>query len=80
MTRRTIAALACSLALVGSLAACSNNDTPEEAESAVCTSLAEVKTAAAGVMAQDSVRPMPIVGASSRVNSSRLAVWSGQAG
>ena len=51
MTRRTIAALACSLVLIGPLAACSSSDTQEEAESAVCASLAEVKTAAAGVKA-----------------------------
>lgn len=53
MTRRTIAALVCSLALVGPLTGCSNSDTQEEAESAVCTSLAEVKTAAAGVKSLD---------------------------
>ena len=50
MTRRTITALACSLALIGSLAACSS-DTQQEAESAVCTSLAQVKAAAADVKA-----------------------------
>lgn len=49
MTRRTTVTLACSLLFVGSLAACSNSDTQEDAESAVCTSVAEVKTAAAGV-------------------------------
>ena len=49
MTQRTIAAWACSLLLLGSLAACSNSETQEEAESAVCTSLAQVKTAAADV-------------------------------
>jgi hypothetical protein len=53
MTRRTIAALVCSLALVGPQTGCSNADTQEEAESAVCTSLAEVKTAAAGVKSLD---------------------------
>lgn len=53
MTRRTIAALMCSLALAAPLTACSNTDTQEEAESAVCTSLAEVKTAAAGVKSLD---------------------------
>lgn len=53
MTSRRIAALLCSLTLVGSLTACSNSDTQEEAESAVCTSLAEVKTAAAGVKSLD---------------------------
>lgn len=51
MPRRSIITLACTLALAGSLAACSNSETQEEAESAVCTSLAQVKTAAAGVKA-----------------------------
>lgn len=44
------------LTLVGSLTACSNSDTQEEAESAVCTSLAEVKTAAAGVKSLEAAR------------------------
>ena len=73
MTRRTIAALACSLALVGSLAACSNNDTQEEAESAVCTSLAEVKTAAAGVKALNADSTVDEVEAAQQALESAIA-------
>ena len=73
MTRRTIAALACSLALVGSLAACSNNDTQEEAESAVCTSLAEVKTAAAGVKALNAESTVNEVEAAQQALESAIA-------
>lgn len=52
MTRRNTAALACALALAGTLAACSSDtETQQEAESAVCVSLAAVKTAAADVRA-----------------------------
>lgn len=73
MTRRTIAALACSLALVGSLTACSNNDTQEEAESAVCTSLAEVKTAAAGVKALNADSTVDEVEAAQQALESAIA-------
>jgi hypothetical protein len=50
MARRTLAVLASSLILAGSLGACSSQ-TQDQAESAVCASLAQVKTAAAGVKA-----------------------------
>lgn len=59
MIRRTIAAFACSLALVGSLTACATQPTTTattvqpEAEANVCAKLADVQTAAAGVKALD---------------------------
>ena len=52
MARRVLLAVACSVVLAGSLTACSS-DTQSDAESAVCTSIAGVKTAAAGVRALD---------------------------
>ena len=52
MARRILLAVACSVVLAGSLTACSS-DTQSDAESAVCTSIAGVKTAAAGVRALD---------------------------
>lgn len=51
MVRRTIVALACSIAMAGTLTACTSNETQEEAEAAVCTSLASVRTAVDGVKA-----------------------------
>jgi uncharacterized phage infection (PIP) family protein YhgE len=50
MFTRTATAVACSLLLAGSLAAC-GSESQSEAESAVCTSIAAVKTAADGVRA-----------------------------
>ncbi len=49
MSRRAVAALASPLILVTALGACSSSETQGQAESAACTSLAQVKTAAAGV-------------------------------
>lgn len=55
MGKRELIAIAGSLLLAGSLAACSNStESQAEAESAVCTSLAQVKTAAADVKALNS--------------------------
>lgn len=49
MTRKSWAVLVCAFALTGSLAACSSNETQDEAEAAVCTSLTEVQTAVDGM-------------------------------
>lgn len=51
MTPRRLGALVCALALATPLAACSSSDNQDSAEKAVCSSLAEVKTAAAQVNA-----------------------------
>ncbi|MGA7688444.1 MAG: hypothetical protein WCA29_04350, partial [Jiangellales bacterium] len=52
-SRRTAVTLLSSLALAASLAACSDTETQPDAEAAVCDSVAEVRSAAAGVAALD---------------------------
>lgn len=72
MTRRALAAFATSLILTGSLTACSSQ-TQQEAESAVCTSLAQVKTAAAGVKALSATSTVNEVEAATKALNTAIA-------
>lgn len=72
MARRTLAAIACSLVLVGTLGAC-GSESQSEAEAAVCASIAQVKTAAAGVRSLTATSTVNEVEAATQSLSSALA-------
>lgn len=65
MARRILVAVACSVVLAGSLTGCSS-DPQSDAESAVCTSIASVKTAAAGVRSLDATSTVNEVDAATK--------------